>query len=736
MTGPGGSGITSGEDYVAARLSVDIPEGSSQGIREIREEVEKFRIAMEATTRAEADMTRYLEQMNDASKKAVEMQKNLTQSLQTYLSLQGRVTGQNYGGGPSGVAGGATLTPFAEGAPGMGMSSSGYRPPNPSDVAYQVGQYPQRSPGSHVNMQQVRGNVADADLVALTPQTVADLSNKLASRENALKTQHEQTDGNRPHPPAPRPHEEGSPIEDAASKIRGGAGLAGQVLHEMGPAGENMAMGEMMVQGLQWARKRFSPQAPGRGSEPVTTGTRPDGMPPPGAPGMGSSPSAAGPEGEAAESGAEDLTKGAMGLSGVAKMLGPIAGAATAALSIFGLIQKGGEEIQGMRNVASLRGGAAGEGFQAEGRERMMAAMNPFISRDQARSIFQAAMSEGYADASGGGADNVIEFMKQNLTTMNISVADSMKMLRSTIVGNQKGDPDSVNGAVSMLREELDSIRTMSRGSAMSTPDMTRNVMDLQNKLIAQGASPDQARNAAMMAEGVGANDHVLANQFASGMGDMSSDVQGEAWLRMYGGYQLPADLDPENISGYLADKGELPQASWNAMRRMAQMAQQQRGRGPNGERNAVRMFMRMLRNTPMAHEAFATNYGEAASMYKKLLGSSTLPQDVAVPTMSADSGSEGERPDSGASSQSLPTPQPDPSSATAPSGGGAPIFSYAGGGGGGGGGGGTGAVTLDLTPAASKLLQVVGPNPTPLTPTQRGANAGRGGYQLNDPSA
>lgn len=737
--GGGGSGIEYGDDSVVARLAVDIPEGSAQGVREITQEVERFRVTMEATTRAEADMTRYLSQMSEAGKRATEVQNNLTQSMQTYLSLAGRMSGGSYyGPTASGVPSGPAQQPFSGATTGMGGQAAfgPYRPPNPSDVSSQLASMPQANQREYLNMQQVRGNINAGDLVSLSPTTIQDLTNKLSDREKALSTQREKTDGNPPAVEHTAPRGEGGSITD---KIAGGAGLAGQVMHEMGPRGENMNMGNMMVQGLNWASKRFSAQAAGRPGPPSSSGSYPEGMPPEGAPGMGSASPSGAPEAEATEDATE---KGTAGLSGFTKLLGPVAGVATAALSIFGLIQKGGEEIQGMRNVGGIRGGAAGEGFSAESKERMLAAMNPFINRDQARQIFQAAMSEGYADASGAGADNVVDFMKTNLTNMNISVADSMKMLRGTITGNQKGDPDSVNGAVTMLREELDTIKTMSRSGIISTPDYTKNVMALQQQLMAGGASPDSARNTAMLAEQVGSGDHVLANQFAGDVGGLAGSVQGQGMLRIWGGAAIPAGLDPEATAGYLSDKGELGGASMGVMKHLAMLARQRDNGSEYGRRNAITYFQRLLKHSPMANSQAAQDYGAAAAQYDSLVGGGDgglgqASSQLAEHPMNSTSGlTESYSPPEGAGA--LPTPTPPSSgggnSAGATSGTDVPsIRPFSGAGGSSGGGGGGGNVTVDLTPAASRLLTVLNSSSS-LTPTQRAANAGVSGAAVNDP--
>lgn len=661
-----------GDDYVAARVSVDVPEGSAQAIREITQEVERFHTTLEAAVHAEADASRYLDQMAESARRTAETYSQLIQQMQTVIQLSARASGSMPAMGPEGAQGGG----------------AGSRVPSASDVTSQIQGAASTNQREFLNMQQQRGNLASADMVNLSSESIGELANKIAERERIVREQFSKTDGNADSkvPPGGLGPEDPSGV---SQRIGRASTLAGQVLNEIGPGGSVMGMGNLAMRGLNWARRR-SMAAPGRGGG---GGTEAEGLSEPeeGMPGTGGSDDAQ-----------EKASGGLLGLSGLTKYLGPIAGVAGAALSIFGLIQKGGSMVQGMRNEASIRGGAAGEGAEVSFKARMLS-MNPFITQDQARQVYQAAMSEGYADASGAGADNVIDFMTHNLTTMNISVADSAKMLRSTIMGSGAGDKNSVTASVEMLGKELDTIRTLSRDSALSTPDYRAGVMATQKSVLAMGGTPEEAERTAMTAEGVDSGDQAMKGQFGRIAGSMATE-RGSMWLRAFGGpggtplHGLPTGLFPQLTGEALQEQGgdAYNRAVENALQGMARQAA---ASGGGLEDNQAYMFQRLLKSRGLDTDATSQ-----MNIAKKLF------EEV----RSGKQGDELTKAEQQLEQQGL-------------------------GGGRQGGGGGnaqvSGNVTIDLTPQAAQLLSVVGGNQTKLTSTQAGANRGVHGYQVNSPT-
>lgn len=728
MTTAGGD-ASYGDDYIAMRLAIDIPDGTAAGLQEITSEVERLRVAMEATVRAEADMGRFLSQMTEASGQAAQAQANLTQQLQAYLSLSSRVSST----APSmGVPTGGAVNPFGGASSGMGTGGMyvppGERPPNSSDVSYQINQMPRQNPREYLNMQQARGGVTDQDTVGITPSSINQMANKIADREKANAEQHQKTDAN---PPMGSDDGSGSTMHE---RVQRATSLAGQVMNEMGPRGSIYGMGQLAVRGMQWAAKRMSKQVPSRGSSPTSTSDDQGGLG--GAPGGGSTPPPPTdpPQDEnapASDSGGGGIIKTLIGA------LGPIGKVAASALAIYATIEKGGAMVQGARNVASVRGGAAGEGFEVEAKARMLS-MNPFLSQDQARQIYQAVMSEGYADASGSGADNVIDFMKHNLTNMNISVADSARMLRSTIVGNVKGDPESVSGAVSLLTQEMDNIRTLSRQGVMSQPDFRNKTLNMQQALMDQGASPEAAAKSAMIATQQGSGDQVLKGAYSDIGAGLGGTMMGEAMLRSYGGADIPGGLMLQGTTEYLTETGQMESARMNVMKHYAQQAYQAKEDGTKlGRSNAISTFQMLIRGVPGAGE-IASKRGSVAALYADLIKDQSLGQAEAAvgeqPSLPS-SGGQGPLWGPGSSMPELggpPTPSLGPGAGTSGSNGSVSVGSRAPASGGGGGGGAS-SVTITLSPEAAKLLNVMGPSTVRLSPSEQGAKKGIAGAHMNN---
>lgn len=725
-----------GDDYVAARLSIDIPEGSVEGIREITQEVERFRVTMEAATRVETDMTRYLEQMTEAAKAANIAQRELVSTLENYMSVTGRYGGVP-GVPPSGVPGGTFQQPFSAQGPGMGASPT--RPPNPSDVPTQLGMAQGNSPRGWLNMQHDRGNITAQDVVNISPQSIQDLANKIADREQGARQQLLHSQGlAEPSGPGRQVGGAAGGLVGAEQRVQRATSLAGQVMNELAPGGGVTGLGHLAIQGLNWAGRR-SAQAAGRreSNAQAPSSTHPDTLTGnENASGEGGAPTEEMAPSEIAQQAAASGAPGMLSkLGGIGKFLGPIAGVATAALSIFGAIQGGGQLIQGMRNTAAVRGGAAGEGAEVEFKARALA-MNPFLTGDQARQIYQTVMSEGYADASGGGADNVIAFMQKNLTDMNIQVADSAKMLRSTIVGSGKGDKESVAAAVEDLRVELDTIRTLSRDSVINTPEYTQKFEALKQQMMAGGATPEGAAQSAIGAMQVGADNQALAGQFANTVSDFQGNDAMGAMAMALGGGSAPRGLLPGAAMGYFSDTGQAPRVTWNVMRTQAQRIARMDKGDPASRRNAVYLFQRLLKQWDPSH-AGATNQKAAEAFYLQLLGNedikdadqgmSSLPSpNLEVEPLPSASFTPNESP-------SLPSP-----SSTAPGTGGGdrsptisapplvgPSASRV---------SGEATVQISLSPEAARVLQVSnGPNVrVPLSSTKQGANRGFGGYAVN----
>ena len=549
MTGPIAGGFAEGDDYVALRLNLDIPQEGVAGVREITQEVERYKVAMEAAIRAEADMSRYADQMAESTKRAAEAQQNLTQQLQTYLQLSGEVSAGGHGYS-SGVPAGPHKAPWESGTAGTGAAPvpPGARMPNPSDVIYQLGDRAGGTPkdaASYLNMHHVRGNVPET--ISISPESIQNLAAQIAERERAVIKQDQTTRPNnvpqrQPHP-AQRHPSQSDPFDQFEQRVQNASGLAGQVMNEMAGGGGGGGMGQLAIRGLDWARKKLEERAARTDAKPTMT---PDD----------------GGSGDPATGGADKASD----IAGIAKMLGIGGGVATAALAAFGLYEKGGQMMQGWRNIASPRGGGAGEGFELAMRQRMLS-MDPNISTGQSREIYQAMLSEGYADASGGGpqADQIKEYLKTNIKQYNMDVSESMQLLKLSA--------HTTKVSVGDLNEALFTLQQMAKGTQyVSQQELQRNFQQRWAQLEAQGVPEAAAMRSAMQAGGIFLNDPKLAGtwgqtNFTPEMGMMQGLFGGPGGTPMT---NIPSNITPDLYGAWNQNMGTGNENSMQVLKTIA----------------------------------------------------------------------------------------------------------------------------------------------------------------------
>ena len=546
-TAGGGGGFIEGDDYVALRLNLDIPTESVTGVQTITKAVENYSVAMEAAIRAEADMASYAEKMAESVQKAAEAQDNMTEQLKTYLQLSGKITPQG-SGVSSGVPQGPHQQPWEPGVAGTGASPvpPGARMPSPSDVVYQLGDRAggtHQSAASYLNMQHQRGNVPDT--ISISPESIQSLATQIADRERAVTKQDQHTKhSNAPqrphHPPSNRDPSPTDPFDQFQERIHTAGGLAGQVMNEVG-SGTPGSMGQLALQGLNWARKKLEDRA--AATEAATAAS----------------------EGTGAAEGAAK----AAGMGGLAKMLGAGGAAATAALAAFALYQEGGQMIQGWRNIASPQGGGAGEGFELSLKQRMLS-MDPNITTGQSREIYQAMLSHGYADASGGGpqSEQIKNYLTTNIKQYNMDVSESMQLLKLSA--------HTTKVSVGDLNEALYTLQQMSKGSAIGQQEMQRNFIQRWSQLEAQGVPEAQGLRSALQAGGVWRNDPTLEGSFAqTNFTELMSGQMG-----LFGGpggtpVQFPGALLPQDYSRYAQSIGKGNEMELEVLKQKALQAKQ-----------------------------------------------------------------------------------------------------------------------------------------------------------------
>lgn len=159
-------------------------------------------------------------------------------------------------------------------------------------------------------------------------------------------------------------------------------------------------------------------------------------------------------------------------LGGAARVAG-VAGIAYAAVEGS---QKIGEQYQAYKNQGMIRGGGASEGLGYEMQIRTMA-MNPFLNTEQSRKIINTALSEGY---TGKEFDNVTEFMADNLKKMNLSVADSVKLLDKNV--NAGGQ------SLASLNGQLATMKNLAGGGYATLGDRQQAYAQVSGQAIDNGA--------------------------------------------------------------------------------------------------------------------------------------------------------------------------------------------------------------------------------------------------------
>lgn len=115
--------MQSGEDFVAARVSIDVPTEGIAGLREITQEMDRFRTSVEAANRSSDTFTGYLTRIAEAANQAAQAQQNVIGMLERTNEYQNQlVTGGAGGPAPRLNAGPQYENPFSEAMAGLGGS--------------------------------------------------------------------------------------------------------------------------------------------------------------------------------------------------------------------------------------------------------------------------------------------------------------------------------------------------------------------------------------------------------------------------------------------------------------------------------------------------------------------------------------------------------------------------------------------------------------------------------------
>lgn len=503
MTGPG---FTQGDDYVAARVSIDVPTEGIQSLKEMSTGINNFRASVEAAAKSSTTFVGYIQQMVQAGNMATEAYRNLAAQLERNADLQQRAMG-GVGGGSS-----AQALPLSRSAPqgyvdafagmGAGMGSGRAPAPNTAD------QIQQQDPYKYVNAQTGRNRIQPGDIPVTGSGAPADMQASAARVEARDKIQAQQAMNTA----------SGGGAGQGITSGFGAGGLLNNIANEMNVGGGSglsaMSMGNKVL-GAVGNMMRPNSQAAPNSSGPAQQGL-------PGLPGG-------------------SLMAGLGG--GLLRKLGGITGPVGLGLAGLGFLEKGGSIYQNYKNLGSINGGGAAEGMETEVGIRSLA-LNPFISTEQSRQVIMAGLSEGY---KGKQFDTVTQFMAQNLKDMNIQVSDTVSMLRKNVAeGGQ-----SVMG----LAASLGTLKEMSKTGYLSQPDLDRMFTQGTSQLISGGAGGPEASEAMLDALGGFKDNKALAGQWGNMVGSAGSTAASSALLETYSGVRVPG-LNPQMLLPYMQSKG------------------------------------------------------------------------------------------------------------------------------------------------------------------------------------
>ena len=473
MTMPPGAGPFSYEgDTVAAKLSIDVPADALANLKQVTQGAHDLRVNMEAAARAQSDFVEYLRDLPALMAQVSEANQRLTQSMERTTGIE---SGRND----------ATQTNW--GQPEIRLTHEGAL----QDLA-------ERNPRQFAN---------------LMAQEVIDRAGRHAGEERVIWSGDEdRAEPSTPRRPPPRdPPRSGAPPGGPRGPTGPGNRGPGRQDDEPEPswvarlkeyqdrsnsfmqtimnetrAGGTEGVGDIAGAGLRGVRGiagRAQEQIEKRAESWREQATQLEAA--------GDAAGAARAAGHAAR---------LSGVSGAAGMA--LKGAGAAGLVIGGLAatQNVGEWYQGLAAQGMQRGGGFEEGAAFEMQTRTMA-MNPFISLEQSRKIMQSALSQGY---TGKEFDTVTEFMTENLTKMNIDVAQSVKVLQNQVqLGGQ-----SLAGA----QAGLETVHQLA-----ANPDFKLTgpeTMEIVNRSVEQGIgvglSGAQAAESGNFAGAVGGEDFTL----------------------------------------------------------------------------------------------------------------------------------------------------------------------------------------------------------------------------------
>lgn len=517
----GGSGFEYGENTVAARLSIDIPTEGVQSLREITQEISRFRTEMEAAARSQGDFIGFFQTLPSIASQAASAFKTYADELERGLALQQRMQGAV---GQWDVQPGSTPDNFRGMTSGMGRSG-------PNDINQTVAEMDRmREMGpagerQYLNVQQQHGAMLPGDMPrSNSANDIAAATERISARERINQER-----------------SSGGDIGGAGGRM-GQGGIAREIMNELSVGGnQGGSITQILRRGTDYAAEKA------RASSGGGQANRPSGAVP--APDSGTSGAVGADEGMGGAGGILSLLGRGLGAAGGALgigALGPLGAAASIAglgLTGFSAAQFLGPKVQNLKDQGLVEGGGAKEGFGQEMQARIMG-LSPFLSNDQSRSIIQSALRDGY---TGKEYETVTKFMADNIKDFAMTVGESREVVAKQMV-QQGATPEGI-------RAELEQQKNLSKGSYLSFPDRKNALLGLEGQMADAGVSKATSSKASAQALEMFSDSQIGKGLGADMMsGAMSGDLgtQG-AFMAMAG---ITPDADFSNWGEQIASMG------------------------------------------------------------------------------------------------------------------------------------------------------------------------------------
>lgn len=530
----GGSGFEYGDSTVAARLSIDIPTEGVQSLREITQEISRFRTEMEAASRSQGDFIGFFQTLPSIATQAANAYRTFADQLERSLALQERMAGAV---GRWDVQPGSTPDNFKGMSSGMGRATNDINQSIADlDRLREMGQAGERQ---FLNVHQQRGAMAAGDIPTSNSQAeIAAATDRISSREQV----NAQRIGG------------GAGISMGMGASGNFGGVARQIMNEFG-AGATFSQGGPIPHA---SGEVPHPDSGTSGSVGSGGGGGIGGML--GFPGMGSLLGAA---------------AGRLGLGGMGAMAG-VAGPAALAAAGFAGAQYLGPRLQELRELGLSEGGGIKEGAGLELQSRIMA-ISPFITNDQSRQIIQGALSSGY---KGGTKEfeTVTKFMADNLKDFALTARETQEMIKK----------DMVEGGLSTgaIGAGLERDKNLSKTGYLSGQDRMRANATLRGGYEDMGVPGGQAMQASTEITDMFSDSQLLKGTASDIAMNTMDDLGSQATIMGLAGMTPSSDFGDWQTQ--LTGNGG--QAIWAAIRNLAQRTGNNKG--------LFRMFLQQMLKT------------------------------------------------------------------------------------------------------------------------------------------